>query len=330
MGRHTRKLLMNRVPAGTRAGGRFAPSVRPDEMRTSTKKLPSGDGPEEKVIYRIAGTTTTLRKDANGVWAPTRHMNQITWSPLARKMEGMEHTKQEVKNYSVPVICEMLNDGDIPSYSDFLAIAGHGVKMAGRLFGGEGAWHHITEPTIDSTYHTYKSIVGMAQAKTIKHLYKYLGEDQIQPHVLGRSNYHHPDKLISYAGTLDPRFYKGEDGKMLERYAEQTLTEGGPRLLSRNVSSCIPRQQPYWIAIHLLATKDTTDPLFQDSLGLLEDIAIVSPEKLRTVFYVMAANTGFPTYEPHVSSASAISALDSKSPLRKSYEKWLKDRAKEP
>ena len=170
----------------------------------------------KKVTLQIAGTSSILRRDGEGVWQPSSKPVFLDNPNMRRMITEFANTKEELRNYAVTVICEMLTRGDIPPYPDYIELAAWGVRKAGCSIGAQGDWLHDERdvPWYSGRYETIEAMAATTswdimsgieeRTSTLDYLYKW-----------------HPDHLFKGPRILQDDTYEGEDGKMLIRYLTQ-------------------------------------------------------------------------------------------------------------
>ena len=313
---------MKRVSAGVPTGGQFAPTVAANDVETPELELSAQNYYLINTAQlKIVGRTATLQKGTDGQWTPARKSNSLAEHSFSAKLNRpLDHTKEEVRDYCVAVICDMLNSNDIPPYPDYFKVAACGVSHAGAMFKGQGAWLQIDQPVYEDVYMT---IAAMAQARTLCRLAERVGTNIPDDDSSGKLP--HPDTFISNSQIFIPHFYKGEDGGMIDRYAEISFTESGPKILDVSYPDGATkprwwkRQDPTWLAAYLLGRKDEENQQHHAALTCLEHLASTDTGSLFSLFHQLDYEDEHSDFSPRLNTSVAIFALPTSSPLAEAY-----------
>ena len=212
----------NRVPAGSKAGGQFAHTPKPNDVDTtdinlageykSARKRPSANVRVGRKKFKI-GTSEA------GDWShPT-----IFGSGIVRKfINEFANTSEEVADFVLQANVEMLNEGDIePRNAAHFRVAVYGAQMAGYLLGAGDKWKPARVPK-EMSDSSYNLLYATAQVRAARHLFElaeklggFPADGEWDPDAMIPLA---ADPVVGTKSLVVEEPYLGTDGKMMERY----------------------------------------------------------------------------------------------------------------
>ena len=334
--RSSNTLLMRR-PAGRPDGGQLAPLPHAHDVQTSKLKLdnsgvgcetsfcnlqqvkgrkwcPHHDPSPEKVVLKVASTSTTLRKQQDGTWAPSRKHSMI-FNPMARKLiTDFANTEAEVQAYCTFVICEMLTAGDLPPYPDYLEIATMGVRKTALRKGAHKAWAQQPFMDYDSCYSPIEAMAAIRAHASMSNI----KDGHCNDATLLRW---HPDRLISNEHLLTDKLYVGEDGKLPHRYLDIPYPVDGSKMFDVPPSENRIVQNRGYMAAYMLATHEWHSDLHEQAVTCLNDMSREGPFDFTFLTHFVKpikGNTGhsfYPNKKPIVALAHILSYNKNTTPI---------------
>ena len=248
-------------------------------------------------------------------------------SPIMREfLTKFTGSVAEVIDFRAQVLCDLLNEQDIPvgtsckrTTSDCVSAASDAVSMAGYWFIRQGEWSQKTHT------HAYRAlpavcqpVSAMAQLRTIRYMLdrKGMGGSETSgfPSTSNdqRREWDHyrisgcPDALMGTEALFRQDTHLGGDGRLLHRYATLPIRDGGLLALDD------PAAYPYdnitedeeamgrgrggappvcraWMAAYLLATTEDSDTLHARAIEAINGLQKDAYEVVQTLCNVATA-----------------------------------------
>ena len=251
-----------------------------------TRWCPHHNPHPERVTLKLDKSSIVLKRQGDGTWVPSRRRSLVA-SPIVRQITtDLHNTEDEVRHYCASVVCEMLSEGDIPPYPDFLEVATIGVRRAACKIGGDGAWRYDDDepPFYDSSY---MGISAMAAVRA----FNQMSNITPKPTTDRRLHDWSPDREMIREIIMGDDSYRGEDGNLILRYAAFPAGEDGITILDTPSVKFRHLGSREWLATYVLCHCKPEDILYKKALGAFPD----DPVTLERFFSDLTC----PIFEPH-------------------------------